>query len=260
MLSVNRFASSARAAEYVADYWYLHSEAPGPVEIGIFPDSYFSLIFDINHPENSFIAGTMNCSLKNIINPHSRLFGVQIKPFLIPFLLGTSAESFVNGSTPAVFTKNIVHRICDRLRKCRSQHEMSETVESVLLPLFENLRAERGVFRKISEAMLNGTAPPTVRETAFHAGISEKQLERYFLKHTGLAVKEYSLLTAFERSCRMLEIGAASVSCAHSLEFYDQSHFIRNFRRFSGITPTEYASLKNVGFIQYSIGFIQYSI
>jgi AraC-like DNA-binding protein len=249
MHSLKRFGPGVDAAEYVADYWHFRSDSAEAAEVEIFPDSYFSLIFDLNSPENTFLTGTMNRTAKTFIDGGSRLFGVQLRPFLVPALIRCSAAGFVNGVRGADYIKTRVSEICGRLSTCRTESEMAETAGALLLPLFEDAGAGNGTFRRVSEAMLNGSAPSTVREAAFHAGISEKQLERYFLLHTGLGVKEFSLLTAFERSCRMLESGVSPVSCAYDLDFYDQSHFIKNFRRFAGITPTEYL---NVGFLQYS--------
>ncbi|QAR32430.1 AraC family transcriptional regulator [Geovibrio thiophilus] len=249
MYSLKRFPPSVKSAKYIADYWHFRSAAAEAAEIRVFPDSYFSVIFDLNSPENTFITGTMNRSVKNLIDGGSRLFGVQLRPFLVPCLLKDSAAGFVNCVLPADFIRGRVGEICGKLKNCRTEDEMAAAAESLLLPVLEHAGVENNVFRRVSEAMLKGSAPATVRETAFLAGISEKQLERYFMFHTGLGVKEFGLLTAFERSCRMLENGSSSTLCAHSLRFYDQPHFIKNFRRFSGMTPTEYL---NVGFLQYS--------
>jgi AraC-like DNA-binding protein len=38
---------------------------------------------------------------------------------------------------------------------------------------------------------------------------------------------------------------------AHRLDYYDQAHFIKDFKAFSGITPKEYFQQKNICFAEF---------
>ena len=72
--------------------------------------------------------------------------------------------------------------------------------------------------------------------------ISQRHLETQFKKNVGLSPKTYSLILRFKRMEQQLK----QMSTVHwpdmvfAAEYYDQTHFIKDFKRFTGRTPTEY--------------------
>ena len=75
---------------------------------------------------------------------------------------------------------------------------------------------------------------------------SKKQFERLFNELVGANPKEYARIVRFQKSLKLLQHGSEDTSLAQlacQCGYADQSHFIREFRRFSGYTPL---SLLNV--------------
>jgi AraC-like DNA-binding protein len=77
--------------------------------------------------------------------------------------------------------------------------------------------------------------------------LSERSLERLFLAHTGITPVLYARISRFQAAVALMrryEAGRRSpqslTDIAHSLGYFDQSHFIRDFRLFSGVTPGAY--------------------
>ena len=70
---------------------------------------------------------------------------------------------------------------------------------------------------------------------------SRRHLTTRFREQIGLAPKSFAQILRFDRGLRRLRSeGAASLAeIAHECGYYDQAHFNRDFRRFSGTTPTE---------------------
>ena len=60
--------------------------------------------------------------------------------------------------------------------------------------------------------------------------------------------KHLTRLARFLRACRRLRHapGARLTRLAHDAGFYDQAHFIHEFRTFSGMTPGEFAASPRV--------------
>jgi AraC-like DNA-binding protein len=63
----------------------------------------------------------------------------------------------------------------------------------------------------------------------------------------GLTPKRYARLLRFRRVLLHARAPGAPgwTEIAHSCGYYDQSHFVRDFKAFSGFTPSEYS--KHVG-------------
>lgn len=72
--------------------------------------------------------------------------------------------------------------------------------------------------------------------------LSERSLERLFQSYIGISPKLYIRIMRFQRSIALLkERSSASLTdIAYSLDYFDQSHFIHDFKRFSGVSPKIY--------------------
>lgn len=82
----------------------------------------------------------------------------------------------------------------------------------------------------------------SVGDIAKSHGLSERSLERQFKELVGISPKKYLQLYRFEQTYKSLTVNAfESLSdVGYQNGFSDQSHFIRNFKQYSGILPTTY--------------------
>ncbi len=72
-------------------------------------------------------------------------------------------------------------------------------------------------------------------------GYSYSTLERYFKRETGLTPKRFQTLQRFKKALRELHT-TTNKDWQHYIskyDYYDQSHFIKEMRRFTGHTPSE---------------------
>jgi AraC-like DNA-binding protein len=74
------------------------------------------------------------------------------------------------------------------------------------------------------------------------AGIGRRQLERRFADAVGVGPAMLAAIVRFRRVFDVIERDSARPWTEAALEagYYDQSHFIREFRRFVGCTPTQF--------------------
>lgn len=86
----------------------------------------------------------------------------------------------------------------------------------------------------------------TIDRLAEEAGVSHKHLTAVFKRTVGITPKQFQRIHRFQYVIRLIENGAMVnwTSVALDCGFYDQAHFSREFRRFSGFTPSEYLEAK----------------
>jgi len=74
------------------------------------------------------------------------------------------------------------------------------------------------------------------------AGLGRRQLERRFADAVGLAPVQLAAVLRFRRAFDLLERDAQRpwTEAALAAGYYDQSHFIREFRRYVGCRPSEF--------------------
>ena len=69
-----------------------------------------------------------------------------------------------------------------------------------------------------------------------------RQLERNFKKQIGLTPKQLSKVIRLQATLQMLlnQTTRTLTDIAYESEYYDQSHFIKDFKEFTGLTPKEF--------------------
>jgi len=79
------------------------------------------------------------------------------------------------------------------------------------------------------------------------ACLGYKQFKRIFADYVGANPKDFLRVIRFQKALHTLQIqpGINLTQLAHQCDYYDQAHFIKDFRQFSGYTPTEYMAVCN---------------
>lgn len=71
-------------------------------------------------------------------------------------------------------------------------------------------------------------------------GYSERYIQKLFVDNIGLPPRTFFHIHRFNKSLQLIHSPELSLtSIAYECGYYDQAHFIREFRRFTGITPSE---------------------
>lgn len=140
-------------------------------------------------------------------------------------------------------------RLVDRLRTTTSWEERFALVD-------ETIAARLGEGRTVSPAVawawqrLNEThGRIDVGSLAWELNWSRKHLAAQFREQIGAPPKLVARILRFRRAVRLLDRvpGGRWAEIAYSCGYYDQAHFIRDFRQFAGGTPTDYLARRLPG-------------
>ncbi len=69
---------------------------------------------------------------------------------------------------------------------------------------------------------------------------TERQLERRFQQWIGTSPKRFAALLRFQKSLELLKSGKTGVEVAYECGYFDQAHFIQEFKNFTGVSPQKY--------------------
>jgi AraC-like DNA-binding protein len=128
----------------------------------------------------------------------------------------------------------VVREASERLAEARSDEDHVSVVEALLTTL--SYAADPIVSRAIT-MLDNVTTDAGVAGVAKALGKSERQLERRFLARVGVSPKRFAILRRFERAVALAKTSPSLTAAAHDAGYFDQSHFVRDFRRFTGHSP-----------------------
>jgi methylphosphotriester-DNA--protein-cysteine methyltransferase len=130
----------------------------------------------------------------------------------------------------------------ERIAQCEKHADRLAAMVSVLEERLTEESQEDIFVRQACQYITQSDGACSVQELVKLIGFSERQLERKFRKQVGITPKTLSRIMRFQKFLAMartstsLTLADAALACG----YFDQSHFIRDFTRFSGVSPTTY--------------------
>jgi AraC-like DNA-binding protein len=234
---------------------YLEADCTGslrPEENTLFPNGLSGIFFNFGKAGRLFIKEDYKTPAVSIFGQIDRHFtvahepgfyslGVMLKPTVLSKLFGIDMGCIVN----TAFDGKPLDRNLDFL------HQQMEDAPSIKtkIRLFEHYLVTRLSQKACSKNMADYALDFIHRHETFspnrlarHLGIGPRHLEMQFKKSVGLSPKTYSLILRFKRVEQQLSKSTFPgwKDMAFANEFHDQNHFIKDFKRFTGLTPSKY--------------------
>lgn len=171
------------------------------------------------------------------------LAGAGLLPAGWAALIGCDANEVSDTVLPfADLAGAIVTRTLDRLRVSGTADGAVRALDALFLTLAERARTAPFWFTAVTDNWLTASPNPQIDQLVDATGVSARQVERLANRIYGaspkLLARKYRALQA---AVRLGTGAAADWSDAAGEHFYDQSHFIREFKQFVGLTPTKFA-------------------
>lgn len=177
-----------------------------------------------------------------------RLVGVHFKPWGLSPFVGVPATELRDRWVPvdAVWQRSL-DRILDEVGPLASADEVLRVMERELRARLAEAPS-RGLELVLHTGGRLETSHGTVPVGALteSAGVSGTHLATQFKSHVGVTPKRVARIYRFARL--LLSVDALRPvdwpDLAHTAGYFDQAHFSREFKDFTGHTPTEYLALR----------------
>jgi AraC-like DNA-binding protein len=186
------------------------------------------------------IFGQIDQSFEAIHWPGSYSLGVLFKPTALSRFLRIDMSELTNRTEDGTKLNKNFLTLHQQLGEVQSVANKIELLDRFFLTTLRDLETTSVVDRALD--IIHHASFVSIRKVSEELGISERYLETQFKKNVGLSPKTYSLITRFKKMEQQLKANASAnwgrLDFAH--EYYDQNHFIKEFRRFTGHTPSEY--------------------
>jgi AraC-like DNA-binding protein len=171
-----------------------------------------------------------------------RIFGAGLLPAGWAALVGAGASDFADSLTDLEDVAGpVARRALQRMGEARSHREVVAAADAFFLLLSMQARPPPLWFTRAADEWLASSVNPDVNELVAMTGMSSRQIERLALKVYGAPPKmlsrKYRTLQAAVRLGLHPDEGWESAAGG---VFYDQSHFIRDFKTFVGMTPSQF--------------------
>lgn len=234
---------SPQLFDFVESFWMLENPSDKAHETIGLPDGRFDIIFSYSssEPFNAMLMGLGTEPGQHSIPPKIVMFAVSFKLLSIEYLLDIKAASLLNTAhpLPTGFWEIKKSDLNDFENFCE---KVSAKMLSLIKPDIDSRK--KNLFDLIYFS--NGTL--SVKELSDKVFWSSRQINRYFNEQFGISLKVYCNILRFKTSLHHIKEG----KLFPELNFADQTHFIKEVKKFSGVVPKELFKNKNDRFILLS--------
>lgn len=163
---------------------------------------------------------------------------VVLKPHALYSLFGMDASTFTKGfMLPEEFgVPGLTARLC----------EVDTDAQRITLlcnVLVEKLKSSvhDDLIEKSVDFIQAYVDSVTVKQLLSQVHLSERQFQKRFARVVGMSAQLYIRIKRVNEALRLMDTGQYErlSDVAHALNFYDQSHFIREMKAFSWVTPKD---------------------
>jgi AraC-like DNA-binding protein len=127
-------------------------------------------------------------------------------------------------------------RLSDQLASAENHESRITEMEAFLLPRLRLAEPDRLIAAAI-RWLTHGTGTKRIDELTRYIGLSQSALERRFRRVVGVSPKRFASIVRLHRAARLRAAGADFTSVAQAAGYFDQAHFIHDFRRATGSSP-----------------------
>ena len=138
-----------------------------------------------------------------------------------------------------LLTAGRVNKVEDKLAAATDDRQRIRAVEQFLLSLLKQQQPDLVVQEAIHKIRLSG-GNIVIKELLSALPVSRDPFEKRFRKLTGTSPKQFAGIIRLRNVIHNYSPAQTLTSIAHNAGYFDQAHFIKDFRSFTGKTPHDF--------------------
>ncbi|MFB9078066.1 DUF6597 domain-containing transcriptional factor [Flavobacterium procerum] len=230
-------------SDFVQSFWY-YETAETTVNHTILPDGYFDLIAEFENQTLTKVKLTgIWTTPKDIQIPkNTTFFAIRFRLLALEYFFKSEIKSILDTTQnlPLSFW-NLDSFAFDEFEKFATA--VSEKLNSEINRFSEIDNRKLKLFEFVYQHQVK-----TVAEISNQIFWSSRQINRYFNSKFGIPLKEFLKIVRCNASYQEISNG----NLKPQNDFFDQAHFIKEIKKYTGATPKELHKNKNDRFLQLS--------
>lgn len=257
MLSYTQYKPSGILSNYIECYWICRDPfiTMAPLQ-RLIPGGRTEMILNFGHPMQFLapdeLANGTAISRAHVMGQRNRIYyakqygdtnllGVRFKPAGISAFTKLPVCDLLNRIIPAEYVLRTSMKDWEaRLAEKKNDADRIYLLDGLMMQIANNTTTE---WTSVSNAVetIRKSSSVSVNALCNESQSYYKKLERSFLKHVGYTPKNYCRIVRFNKAIRQLHVSKKSLtSVCYECGYYDQSHFIKDFRKFTGTSPKHF--------------------
>ncbi|MBP6116429.1 MAG: AraC family transcriptional regulator [Neisseriaceae bacterium] len=205
------------------------------------PDASVDVLFlcDPDEPKVRVCGSTVTAKLVEL-QTNKRYFGVRFRPGFIPSFIPLASRDLVGAE---VALQDIDSQGQQLLGQISSAQGFDQQVAYFMRQYGHRLaRQQSPLCAQVSALILSRHGDVRIHELEAYTGYSSRYINKTFTEHFGLSPKQYCLIVRFQHTLQQLTQANPMSLTNLALEqgYADQSHFLREFKKFAALAPTKF--------------------
>jgi AraC-like DNA-binding protein len=229
---------------YVYCFWQLKTQKPliKDYSYRVVSDGCIDIFFDHKRPSENFVMGFCRKFIQFPIGKEFDYIGIRFLPSAFPHLFGVNAKTLSNQSQKLnKILPDFAEWINSEIKPADSFETITKTLNEKIIGFLNDqdiiydhrfLDSLNLIFQK------NGYLDT---EKDLNTGLSPRQLRRIFNFYIGTTAKSFSNVVRFQHilNAKPSKQSLKENKLYFDVGFFDQAHFIKNFKIYYGVTPSE---------------------
>jgi hypothetical protein len=248
----------------VSCYWTLEVPASNDAQRQrIIPDGCIEMAFilgdDIKRytSEDEFILQPRAMVLGQTIEPfyieptgYVNTFAIRFYPYGFANFVTTSIKNLANKETPIeiLFGEEPAKKLENKIIQAADTEERIKIIEAFLFDRLNNKSTIDTIVKTTIDALLLTKGSEAINTILKEDLSKRRQLERNFKKQIGISPKQLGKVIRLQTALKLLlsEKIENLTRIAYESEYYDQAHFIKDFKEFTGTNPKDFLGNENM--------------
>lgn len=175
---------------------------------------------------------------------HVNSFAVRFHPHGFSNFVPTSISELANMETPleAVLGKSVADALTLEVIQAAGTEERIRIVETFLLEKLNDRSTMDQLIDRTVEAILASKGSARIGAIVQDDRAERRKLERMFRDRVGVSPKQLSKVIRLQAALKLMLDGPQEklTSIAYDSAYYDQAHFIKDFKEFTGVSPKQF--------------------
>jgi AraC-like DNA-binding protein len=225
-------------AEHVEHYWWARWELDEAADTLVL--SYPSVHVTFERGE-ARIVGVVRERFVRTLEGRGEVFGIKFRPGMFRPLTALPVSALTDRTVP-LSAELGTPDLAEAVFACSSLEARTELVQGRLEQWLPEPDPKAIHARDLVERVRNDREIRSVAALARWSGMTERALQRLFREYVGVSPKWVVRRFRLQEAAEQLAQGTETVAAiAAGLGYFDQAHFVRDFRSVVGQTPSAYA-------------------
>lgn len=256
-MNYQTFEPSPNLAAVVKCYWSLESPKQEiPEKQTIVADGCMEMIFhygdlykqyltngkSIIQPR-CFVMGQLSRPLEIEPTGSTGIFSVRFHPDgFLPFATVPLSELEDKAVALELIFGKAGQEIEELVLSATTSEQRIQHIEQFLFSRLSDVATIDKLVKSAVETIITANGQLSVDELSKRTHVNRRQLERKFSSSIGLSPKQLSKIIRLQATLQLIltKKFTTFTAVAHESEYYDQAHFIKDFKELTGFTPKEF--------------------